>query len=139
MTSYYKDKALIYKLDGVLNHKIIMFKSNFKKHINFKHKEVTLEIIEEVLKDPDYVYKPSKRSEDFYYEKDINEKTFRVIVGKYRTGVKNVITAYEYENKEAYSPKHVICSYDKIEALEFKKRRRNNDIKYFKELFNVTV
>lgn len=138
MTSYYKDNALIYKLDGVLNHKIIMYSSNFKRHISFKHKEVTLEVIEKVLTDPDFVYKPSKRSEDFYYEKTIDNRIFRVVVGRYRKGVKNVITAYEYESKEYYSPKHVICSYDKRDAIEYKKRKRD-DSKYFKELFNVTM
>lgn len=138
MTSYYKENSLIYKLDGVLNHKIIMYNSNFRKHISYKHKEVTLDIIEKVLNDPDFVYKPSKRSEDFYYEKEIEGKNFRVVVGKYKRGVKNVITAYEYEIKEYYCAKHVICFYDKKETLEYKKRRRD-DVKYFKELFNVTM
>lgn len=140
MTNYYKDKALIYKISGVLHNKILLYNSNYKRHISVRHKEMTLEIIEEVLVDPDFVYKPSKNSQDFYYEKNINDKTYRVILGKYSNGVKNVITAYEVHMKDRYYAKHAYCCYDKEETLRYKKRKVDKKEKlFYYELFNVAA
>ena len=53
----------IYEFEGKLHQKIMLEKEQFYNHIKAKHPEITLEIIEEVLQDPDHVTERTLLSE----------------------------------------------------------------------------
>ena len=65
-----------YEFEGKLHQKIMLEKEQFYNHIKAKHPEITLEIIEEVLRDPDHVTKQSKSRKEHYYQKQINNTDF---------------------------------------------------------------
>ena len=84
MRCYYEDKEKILKTKGRVHDNIIIFYNNYCNHIKYKHPEINLEIIEEILDDPDYVYKKSRNTDTFYYEKKYNQNIFRVVVISYK-------------------------------------------------------
>lgn len=99
MKYYFEDNSMIFKLEGKLHERIILYSSNYRNHIKVKHTEITMKKIEEILKEPDYIYKPSKSSKDFYYEKNIGLETYRVVISDYKKHVKCVITAYNVKEE----------------------------------------
>ena len=62
-------KIEIYEFKAKLHQKIIMKKEQFYRHIIIKHPEITLNIINEVLENPDIVTKQSKSKKEHFYQK----------------------------------------------------------------------
>ena len=58
----------IYEFKGKLHQKIIMTREQYENHLIIKHPEIELEIIREVLEDPDYVTKQSKSRKEHFYQ-----------------------------------------------------------------------
>ena len=95
-----------YEFEGRLHQKIILEKEQFYNHIEAKHPEITLEIIEEVLEDPDHVTKQSKSRKEHYYQKQIENMNYFIVVSDYRN-IKNyrfIQTAFSKRSR------HIICN-----------------------------
>ena len=139
MKCFYEGRSLIYKMEGRLHSKIFLYNSNLNGHIKIKHPEISLKMIEDILQDPDYVFKPSRDTKDFYYEKEINKNLYRVVISRYQKSVKSVVTAYVVNEKDIFSKKHVYCVYDKCTFVDYLdiEKQLENDIDYFYEIFNV--
>ncbi|WP_288479095.1 hypothetical protein [uncultured Clostridium sp.] len=139
MDFYYEDRFLIFKLKSKLHEKVILYNRNYRKHIKISHPDVSLKYIREILEDPDYVYKYSRNSKTYYYEKNYDSITYRVVISKYKKHVKCVITCYKVELNEAFTKKHALCVYDKEVYLKEKEIEEEfeNNIGYFYELFNI--
>lgn len=139
MRCYYEDKEKILKTKGRVHDNIIIFYNNYCNHIKYKHPKINLEIIEEILDDPDYVYKKSRNTDTFYYEKKYNQNIFRVVVISYKKHVKEVITAYKVGNRNKFTVKHVYCVYDKENYISYEDEKNAffEDIDYFYDLFNI--
>ncbi|MGL5414823.1 MAG: hypothetical protein ACRDAU_04085 [Clostridium sp.] len=139
MGFYYENKLLIFKIEAKLHKKVVLYYRNYKKHIHLKHGEITLKKIVDILENPDYVYKSSRKSEVYYYEKSYNGKILRVVIKSYKRNVKCVITAYKVEVTERFTSKHIYCVYDK--EIDEKRRKEKEEFKedtnYFYELFNI--
>ena len=61
----------VYEFKAKLHQKVVMSKNQFEEHIFPKHPEISLEIIKEVLKNPDFVTKQSKSRKEHFYQKKI--------------------------------------------------------------------
>ena len=59
----------VYEFKAKLHQKVVMSKSQFEKHIFPKHPEISLEIIKEVLENPDFVTKQSKSRKEHFIRK----------------------------------------------------------------------
>ena len=67
----------LYEFKAKLHQKVVMSKNQFEEHIFPKHPEISLEIIKEILENPDFVTKQSKsRKEHFYQKKNWKAKLF---------------------------------------------------------------
>lgn len=139
MYCYYENDFLLHRIKGKIHNKIIFCSNNFRKHIKVRHPEMTFKKIRNVLEEPDYVFKPSSNSIDYYYEKKLGKDIYRVVVSKYKKHVKKVVTAYKVCNKEKFTVKHVYCVYDKVtyEDYNAKQKELEDDIDYFYELFGI--
>jgi len=139
MKYYYESKHLIFKLEGKLHNRIVLHSNNYRKHIKVRHPEISMKKIEEILKEPDYIYKPSRKGLVYYYEKNFQEDTYRVVIEKYKKHVKEVITAYKVDDKDKYTVKHVYCAYDKNSFVDYEdiNKELENDIEYFYTIFNI--
>ena len=105
----------IYEFEGKLHQKIILEKEQFYNHIKTKHPEITLEIIEEVLRDPDHVTKQSKSRKEHYYQKQINNTDYFIVVSDYRN-IKNyrfIQTAFSVNNTDFLKEKNIHFRYKK--------------------------
>jgi hypothetical protein len=138
MKYYYEDKFLIFKLRGRLHRKVVMYNGNYRNHIKINHPEMTMSKIEKILNDPDYIYKPSRNSPVFYYEKNFEEDIYRVVIKKYRRNSKIVITGYKVENKDLFTVKHAYCMYDKETYVNYRDiiKQLENNADYFYNLFD---
>ena len=58
----------VYEFKAKLHQKVVMSKNQFEEHIFPKHPEISLEIIKEVLENPDFVMKGPFY--DDFYDKD---------------------------------------------------------------------
>lgn len=58
-------------------------------------------------------HKESKHSQVHYYEKCLDDVTYRVVVRKEKKMKSEVYTAYELEIKYDYNQKHKVCAYSK--------------------------
>lgn len=136
---YYEDNSIIFKLEGRLHKKIILYNRNYKMHIKISHPEISMNKIEEILTNPDYVYKSSRKSSVLYYEKKFGEDIFRVVIGRHKKSVKVVITAYKVCGKDPFTIKHVHCLYDKQTYINYEdmQNQLEDDIDYFYDLFGV--
>lgn len=108
-------KIEIYEFDAKLHKKIVMKKTQFEEHIINKHPEITLEIIEEVLLNPDCVTKQSKSRKEHFYQKKIEKKNYFVVVSS-DNNVKNlrfVLTAFSVDSKEFLKEKNLYFRYIK--------------------------
>ena len=74
----------VYEFKAKLHQKVVMSKNQFEEHIFPKHPEISLEIIKEVLENPDFVTKQSKsRKEHFCAAKLLqNNLTFQFFSDK---------------------------------------------------------
>ncbi|QAA31350.1 hypothetical protein C1I91_06670 [Clostridium manihotivorum] len=138
MKNYYEDKLLAFKIEGKLHNKIVLYDDNYKKHIKVRHPEMSMENIEDILKTPDYVYKPSRNSTIFYYEKLYERDTYRVVIESCKKHTKEVVTAYKVGNEEGYTVKHIYCVYDKETFIEYEDMNKEleDDFDYFYGIFN---
>ena len=139
MKYYFKDNHIIFKLEGKLHKKIILYNHNYKNHIKVSHPEMTIQKIEEILNTPDYVYKGFRNSSTYYYEKNILDETYRVVIETCKKHVKCVVTAYEVTREDGFTVKHTYCVYDKntfIDDVDIQKEFENEK-DYFYELFNI--
>ena len=105
----------IYEFEGKLHQKIMLEKEQFYNHIKAKHPEITLEIIEEVLRDPDLVTKQSKSRKEHYYQKQINNTDYFIVVSDYRN-IKNyrfIQTAFSVNNTDFLKEKNIHFRYKK--------------------------
>lgn len=95
--------------------------------------------IEQILNQPDYVYKQSRNSSIFYYEKNILNETYRVVVETYKKHIKSVVTAYNVKSKDGFTIKHIYCVYDKDTFIDYEdiQKEYENYMDYFYELFNI--
>lgn len=139
MKYYFEDKFLIFKITGKLHEKVILYNRNYKNHIKVKHPEITIKKIETILNAPDYVYKRSCNGKTYYYEKNILDETYRVVIETYKKHVKCVVTAYKVTGKERFTVKHAYCVYDKNTFIDYEdiQKEFENDKDYFYELFNI--
>ncbi|OPJ55201.1 hypothetical protein [Clostridium chromiireducens] len=139
MNHYFEDNLKIFKLEGKLHKKIILYYANYKNHIKVRHPEMTMKKIEEILNEPDFVYKQSRNSSIFYYEKNILNETYRVVIETYKKHIKSVVTAYNVKSKEGFTIKHIYCVYDKNTFIDYEdiQKEFENDMEYFYELFNI--
>jgi hypothetical protein len=139
MEHYYEDKSLVFKFEARVHEKVILYNKNYKYHIKIRHPEMNMKNIEEILKDPDYVYKPSTSSVIFYYEKNHEGDIYRVVIGKHKKHIKKVVTAYKVKDKDGYTRKHIYCVYDKGASIEYEEIQKEleNDTEYFYEIFNI--
>ena len=105
----------IYEFEGKLHQKRILEKEQCYNHIKAKHPEITLEIIEEVLQDPDQVTKQSKSRKEHYYQKQINNTDYFIVVSDYRN-IKNyrfIQTAFSVNNTDFLKEKNIHFRYKK--------------------------
>lgn len=105
----------IYEFNAKLHQKVILKKTQFEEHIETKHPEITLEIIEDVLKNPDYVTKQSKSKKEHYYQKIINKKNYFVVVST-DDNVKNlrfILTAFVVNDLNFLKEKNIYFRYKK--------------------------
>ena len=104
-----------YEFEGKLHQKIMLEKEQFYNHIKAKHPEITLEIIEEVLQDPDHVTKQSKSRKEHYYQKQINDTDYFIVVSDYRN-IKNyrfIQTDFSVNNTDFLKEKNIHFRYKK--------------------------
>lgn len=136
---YYEDGFKVFKLGGKLHEKIVLFNIYFKNHIKDRHPETNIEKIQEILENPDYVYKQSRNSSCYFYEKSFGEDNYRVVIDTYKKHVKKVITAYKIDSEDEFTVKHVYCVYDKDTFIEHEdiEREFENDREYYYKLFNI--
>jgi len=139
MEYYFEDNLKVFKLVGKLHKKIILYSGNYKNHIKVNHPEMTMKKVEEILNAPDYVYKRSCNNQTYYYEKNILDETYRVVIETHKKHVKCVVTAYKVTRKEVFTAKHAYCVYDKNIFVEYEdiQKKFENDKGYFYELFNI--
>lgn len=139
MEYYYKDKFKIFKLKGKLHERVVLYNGNYTNHIKVKHQEITLKKIEEILKEPDYIYKSSCKGQNYYYEKNFNKETYRVVISDYKKHVKCVITAYNVKEEKYFTVKHVRCIYDKNIDKDYEDivKELESAMDYFYEIFNI--
>lgn len=139
MDYFYEGKYMVYKFKGKLHKKIILYHINYKKHIKCRHMEVSLNKIESILKEPDYIYKPSINSKTYYYERRFGRNTYRVVVDKCKRNTKEIITAYKVTEKQEFNKKHAHCVYDYKDIKEYERNKRQfeEDKSYFYQLFGI--
>ena len=73
-------KVGVFEFEGRLHEKILLTKEQYAEHIQKKHPEITLEIIENTLKNPDIVTKKSRSKKEHFYQKKIDNINFFVVV-----------------------------------------------------------
>ncbi|MDK2828905.1 MAG: hypothetical protein PWP67_1718 [Clostridium butyricum] len=140
MEYYYEDLSMIFKIKTIIHNKVILYNKNYKNHIKIRHPEMTLDKIQKILEQPDFIYKSSRNSKEYYYEKKFGKNIYRAVVKKCVKHVKEVVTAYKVDKKkDAFTIKHVYCIYDKDTFWNYYERKleMEQDIDYFYELFNI--
>lgn len=106
-------KIEIYEFDAKLHQKVIMQKKQFEEHIIRKHPEITLEIIDIILSNPDYVTKQSKYRKEHFYQKRIDELHYFIVVSSHKNirHLRFILTAFSVDNKEFLKEKNVYYKY----------------------------
>lgn len=136
---YFEKQSKIFKLEGKAHKKIILHRRNYTKHIKIQHPEINMKKIISILENPDSIYKSSHNSPDCYYEKQLENSNYRVVITKYKGNIKAVVTAYQVNNIDGFSRKHIHCIYDKDVFMydEQLQVELENDMDYFLQLFNI--
>ena len=103
----------IYQFESKLHQKIVMKKTQFYDHIIIKHPEITLDIINEVLKNPDLVTKQSKSRKEHFYQKEIEKLVYIVVVSSHKNikRIRFILTAFSVNNSEFLRNKNIYLRY----------------------------
>lgn len=106
-------KIEIYEFDAKLHKKVIMYKKQFEEHIMKKHNEITLEIIDIILNNPDYVTKRSKSKKEHFYQKKIDELHYFIVVSSHKNirHLRFILTAFSVDDKEFLKEKNIYYKY----------------------------
>ena len=59
----------------------------------------------DILGEPDYVYKKSRKSKDYFYEKKIGKDNYRIVISKYKPSIKQVVTGYKLNSDDCFDEK----------------------------------
>lgn len=114
----YEPKVEAAKIRAKLDKKIFLFMPNYYRHIKKRHPDVTIDIIVDMLTDPDMIFKRSKSAKEFYYHKTIGGKEFKVIIVPFDKNHKKVITAYSVlDEKPLFDIHRAYCSYERDSDL----------------------
>lgn len=106
-------KVGVFEFEGRLHEKVLMTKEQYTEHIQKKHPEITLEIIEDTLKTPDIVTKKSRSKKEHFYQKKIDNTYFFVVVSFYKNikNIRFILTAYSVKNNEYLKDKNIYYVY----------------------------
>ena len=106
-------KVGVFEFEGRLHEKILLTKEQYAEHIQKKHPEITLEIIENTLKNPDIVTKKSRSKKEHFYQKNIDNINFFVVVYFYKNikKIRFILTAYSVNNNEYLKDKNIYYVY----------------------------
>ena len=106
-------KVGVFEFEGRLHEKILLTKEQYAEHIQKKHPEITLEIIENTLKNPDIVTKKSRSKKEHFYQKKIDNINFFVVVSFYKSikKIRFILTAYSVNNNEYLKDKNIYYVY----------------------------
>ena len=106
-------KVGVFEFEGRLHEKILLTKEQYAEHIQKKHPEITLEIIENTLKNPDIVTKKSRSKKEHFYQKKIDNIHFFVVVSFYKNikNIRFILTAYSVNNNEYLKDKNIYYVY----------------------------
>ena len=106
-------KVGVFEFEGRLHEKILLTKEQYAEHIQKKHPEITLEIIENTLKNPDIVTKKSRSKKEHFYQKKIDNINFFVVVSFYKNikNIRFILTAYSVNNNEYLKDKNIYYVY----------------------------
>ena len=105
----------VYEFKAKLHQKVVMSKNQFEEHIFPKHPEISLEIIKEVLENPDFVTKQSKSRKEHFYQKKIGKLNYFVVISQHKN-VKNlrfVLTAFMAKDTNFLKEKNIHYRYKK--------------------------
>ena len=105
----------VYEFKAKLHQKVVMSKNQFEEHIFPKHPEISLEIIKEVLENPDFVTKQSKSRKEHLYQKKIGKLNYFVVISQHKN-VKNlrfVLTAFMAKDSNFLKEKNIHYRYYK--------------------------
>ena len=106
-------KVGVFEFEGRLHEKILLTKEQYAEHIQKKHPEITLEIIENTLKNPDIVTKKSRSKKEHFYQKKIDKTYFFVVVSFYKNikNIRFILTAYSVNSNEYLKDKNIYYVY----------------------------
>ena len=106
-------KVGVFEFEGRLHEKILLTKEQYAEHIQKKHPEITLEIIENTLKNPDIVTKKSRSKKEHFYQKKIDNINFFVVVSFYKNikNIRFILTAYSVNSNEYLKDKNIYYVY----------------------------
>lgn len=94
----------------------------FYEHIQKRHPEMSISMIRKILRVPDQVYSPFQRSKDLYFEKTIDEKTYRVVTN---ITVKKIRGSGNRKRKRAI---RIICTAYQVKKNWYESKKRNTVI-----------
>ena len=106
-------KVGVFEFEGRLHEKILLTKEQYAEHIQKKHPEITLEIIENTLKSPDIVTKKSRSKKEHFYQKKIDNVNFFVVVSFYKNikNIRFILTAYSVNSNKYLKDKNIYYVY----------------------------
>ena len=106
-------KVNVFEFEARLHEKVLLTKEQYTEHIQKKHPEITLEIIENTLKTPDIVTKKSKSKKEHFYQKKIDKIYFFVVVSFYKNikNIRFILTAYSVKSSEYLKDKNIYYVY----------------------------
>ena len=106
-------KVGVFEFEGRLHEKILLTKEQYAEHIQKKHPEITLEIIENTLESPDIVTKKSRSKKEHFYQKKIDNINFFVVVSFYKNikKIRFILTAYSVNSYEYLKDKNIYYVY----------------------------
>jgi hypothetical protein len=119
---FYVDKrsrGKVFVIEAKITGEIYLWDSNYTAHIKPRHPEISIKKIQRTLKDPDVIYKCSKKSPTLYYYKIIQSTEYCVVVSnnKYDKGKTNVVvTAYPDDHRDRFHWEKDYCCYRKSDV-----------------------
>jgi hypothetical protein len=109
------------KFSALLHECVWLYMRNWSHHIKVRHPEMTLTLIAKILSDPDSVFKPSKSSKEFYYQKTVGGAEYRVIIKADSRCGKSIVTAYPLTCQREIDRHEAYCSYARDDDYVFEK------------------
>ncbi|RRD40914.1 helicase [Leptotrichia sp. OH3620_COT-345] len=106
-------KIEIYKFYAKLHTEVILNKKQFEEHILKKHSNITLEIISNVLINPDYVTKRSNSKKEHFYQKKIEKNYYFVVVSNQKNvrRTRFILTAFSVDDINFLKEKNIYYKY----------------------------